>query len=262
MCCTPPRLTHHLTPAWPLTCIRPQTGTATQVRRQGRSTLSRCRKGAEREEGLLLCNTRPTPKSSSAGQREQGSEREQEQPNTQHPGLATDKRHQPGNERAGSSCARACSCGVDDAGRGTAARPVLAGGAVAFGDVGRAVRGEPAAGAGEGIRRHAPERSRRGPGANRAAHQGGRSPCGARGPRVGPRRSAPETLRAGVRRGRSHRPLQQHRRHLTAVTVRRGRTGSRSSVRVITTDALASAQRGHAETTTALTVANKCPPVS
>jgi hypothetical protein len=52
----------------------------------------------------------------------------------------------------------------------------VAGGAVAFGDVGRAVRGEPAAGAGEGIRRHAPERSRRGPGANRAAHQGGPKP--------------------------------------------------------------------------------------
>ena len=62
---------------------------------------------------------------------------------------------------------------VDEAGRGTAASPVVAGAAVAFGDVGRAVRGEPAAGADEGIRRHAPERSRRGHGANGRAHQGG-----------------------------------------------------------------------------------------
>ena len=151
---------------------------------------------------------------------------------------------------------------VDDAGRGTAARPVLAGGAGAFGDVGRAVRGAPAAGAGQGIRRHAPERSRRGLGANRAAHQGGPKPMRCTRTSSGtPAERAGTTARRRTP-GRSHRPLQQPRRHLTAVTVRRRRTGSRSSVRVITTDALASAQRGHAETTTALTVANKCPPVS
>jgi hypothetical protein len=119
----------------------------------------------------------------------------------------------------------------------------VAGGAVAFGDVGRSVRGEPAAGADEGIRRHAPERSRRGPGAKCSSPPGRAEEHAVHADlRVGHRRSAPGTLRARRTPASESTTPPKHRRHLTAVTFRRGRTGSRSRIRVMTTEALASAQ--------------------